>query len=399
MRNRIRPAAIAMITGAAVALSACGADDQTRSDASDEATPHGYVQGAQEKPEPQISLAYAAAGDRRIRLVDVATEATSTVDLSIPIRRLDEDGRFVYATDGTTVEVVDSGGWTVDHSDHVHYYRAPSAALGTVTASAAVTSIAGAGPLTALGSEDGSVMLLDRKALEDGDVTELRTLSTGSTSGFAIPYRDGLVMARGTDPDKPADTLVHTDTQGTSLGTEQQCLDPRGAAMLRNVVAVSCEQGIALFTTTAGRVSSQLLEYGSRGPRATGLTFRPRSNYAAAPTPAGVWAINSATRTLEWTASADPIATAVAPGRDANVVELTEAATLRSVTIGDGRRIAAAEIPGARVESALTVDSDRAYLSAPATHQIVEVDHADALRIARTFPTDGAPELMVEVGR
>ena len=37
----------------------------------------------------------------------------------------------------------------------------------------------------------------------------------------------------------------------------------------------------------------------------------------------------------------------------------------------------------------LTVDANRAYLSAPTDGQVYEIDFADNARIARTFPIDG----------
>ncbi|MEE4021686.1 hypothetical protein V1Y59_01240 [Gordonia sp. PKS22-38] len=399
MRSRNQIAAVALTAVVGLTAAACGSDDGGATESSGEATPHGYVEGAQEMPEAQISLAYTADGGNRLHLLDVATEESAATDLSVEAGQLFEDGRFVYAANGNRLEVIDSGGWTVDHTEHVHYYRAPVKNLGVLDAQAPITSVAGFGTVMAVGSQDGDVLVVDRKAMESGELDEVGTLDTNSTSGFAVPYQDGLVLARGSDPQQPADTLVYADTEGSSLGTEQPCQDPQGWAILRNVVAVSCAQGVALFTESGDVVSSEFLEYGNRGPRAGDITFRPRSNYAAASTPGGVWTINSSARTLDWTPSADPVATAVAPGKDETMLALTDADSLRTLTIGTGEQLAAADQAGTTEASTLTIDTSRAYLSAPATSQIFEIDYADALRTARTFVTDGAPNLMVEVGR
>ena len=400
MRNRTRVAALALITVVGLTGVGCGStDSSTQSSTTDETTPEGYIEGAEEKPEAQISLAYTETGGRQLRLLNIETEETATIELTAVAQRLFEDGRFVYASSGNALEVVDSGGWTVDHTDHVHYYRAPSKSLGAVPTPASITMVAGSGTLTAIGTQGGKVVVVDRKALESGELEQLETLSTNSSSGFAVPYHDGLVVAQGSDPQKPATELVYSDARGTSLGTEQPCQDPQGYAILRNVVVVSCVEGIAMFTKSGSTVSSRLLPYGSRGPRAAEITFRPRSNYAAAPTAGGVWTVNSSARTLDWTASPEPMITAVTPGKDNAMLVLTTSGTLRSVIIGTVRLVATADQPGVTEASELTVDSSRAYLSAPATKQIYEIDYTDALRRARTFTTEGSPGLMVEVGR
>lgn len=105
---------------AVLLLSACSAEVPQ---APPETTPHGYVEGAEETAEAQSRLVVA---DERgaVRVVDLITEEVVEAGSVGEVEAIRGDGRYAYLTAGDEVHVVDSGGWTVDHGDHVHYYRA-----------------------------------------------------------------------------------------------------------------------------------------------------------------------------------------------------------------------------------------------------------------------------------
>lgn len=86
------------------------------------ATPHGYVEGAEETAEAQSRLVLADENGA-VRVLDLITEEVTELGPVDGVDAIRGDGRYAHLTDGDTVHVVDSGGWMVDHGDHVHYYR------------------------------------------------------------------------------------------------------------------------------------------------------------------------------------------------------------------------------------------------------------------------------------
>jgi hypothetical protein len=86
------------------------------------AAPHGYVEGAEETAEAQTRLVLAD-DDGAVRVLDLITEEVTELGPVDGVDAIRGDGRYAHLTDGDAVHVVDSGGWMVDHGDHVHYYR------------------------------------------------------------------------------------------------------------------------------------------------------------------------------------------------------------------------------------------------------------------------------------
>lgn len=389
MPSRTRALAAA---AAAALLVLTGCSDAGDSE-NTEATPHGYVEGAQEKADPQVALAYAEDGGRTLHLLDPVTEETDDVQLSVAASSLHEDGRFVYAIDGATVEIVDSGRWTVDHGDHVHFYQAPAKNIGTVTLGSEVTSVAGQGGLVAIGTADGEVRVLNRKDMEaDGKISEVGAIETNDDAGFAVPYSDGLLLARDGH-------IEFTDDTGGAKGARQPCREPGGSALLKNRVAVSCADGIVLFSLDGTAVSGEVLPYAPDHERATAFGNRPRSNAAAAHAAHGAWALDSSAETLSWLPAPGTVAAAFGTGRDDVVLVLDADGTLRSLRAPSGEPIADSAIPGASGAATIVADTSRAYVNAAGTKTIAEIDYADDMRIARTLKTTSTPDLLVEMGR
>nr|BFF14902.1 hypothetical protein GCM10025699_62050 [Microbacterium flavescens] len=136
LRRSPRAATALAAAATLVALSACSAPAaEPAAEATDASTPHGYVEGASEGSEPQLRLATVDPEGRvdLLDLLDGESEGVAEID---PADSLSTDGRFVFATRASgTVDVVDTGVWTVDHGDHSHYYLAEPRTVGTVEAS------------------------------------------------------------------------------------------------------------------------------------------------------------------------------------------------------------------------------------------------------------------------
>lgn len=90
--------------------------------AEEPSVPHGYVEGAEETAEAQSRLVLAD-DDGAVRVLDLITEEVTELGPVDGVDAIRGDGRYAHLSDGDTVHVVDSGGWMVDHGDHVHYYR------------------------------------------------------------------------------------------------------------------------------------------------------------------------------------------------------------------------------------------------------------------------------------
>lgn len=144
---RERVGRVGVVALAAVPLVGCGAG---QAPVVEEAAPHGFVAGAEEMSEAQKRVVVADATGA-VRVIDLLTgEATpinpesaraqpdsSSSAHPSPLSSGDQrgavgDGRFAYLSAGASVQVVDSGAWTVDHGDHRHYYRAPSRDVGAI---------------------------------------------------------------------------------------------------------------------------------------------------------------------------------------------------------------------------------------------------------------------------
>lgn len=125
-------------------LAGCqnGSDAKSPSAASASASaqPHGYVEGAEEASEQQSRLVLADAGTGAVEVLDLITEDTTSLSRNDGVRSLRTDGRFAYLSSDGGTRVVDTGAWTVDHGDHVHYYRAAIRDVGAVAGAVSLVS-------------------------------------------------------------------------------------------------------------------------------------------------------------------------------------------------------------------------------------------------------------------
>jgi hypothetical protein len=376
----------------ALAISACASAQEI------EEQPHGYVAGAEELPEAQSAIAYAAHDSRQLSLLDLATAQEERIGLTVGAQRLTEDGRFVYVGDGDrTLEIVDAGVWTVDHADHVHYYRAPATVVGTVTVDAPVVSVTGFEAHTAIGTEDGRIRVLDRRKLEEGAVAELATIDSGSATALAVPYAEQLLVAVGDNRDRPADRIVAMGADGRETGALRvPCAAPRGGVVLRGGAVIACEDSLIRIRHQKDTLTAEVLD-SPAGPVAPGgFGHRPRSNEAAVADRGGIWSVNASKVILtHLPADGRDLVTAASPADGDTVLALDAAGTLISYDLQTGEALAEAPLRAAT----LTLDVNRAYLAAPRDRVIHEIDYRDGLRTARILNASQQPDLAVEVGR
>ncbi|KAB2342347.1 hypothetical protein [Actinomadura rudentiformis] len=379
-----RPATAVAVAG--LLATACGGGDSRPSSAAEK--PHGYVAGAEEASEAQWRL--VLAGDDRVRLLDPATEKVTDVAAAPGVTGVRSDGRFAYLTTSAGMRTVDSGVWTVDHGDHVHYYKAAVRDVGTVpgtpgaiTGDQAVTAVSG-GP---------AVRVLDRKALEGGKIPAAR----GIPGRAAVAYAEHLVIAAD-----DGTVRVH-DRQGAETARlTEPCPQARGQAVTKRGAVLGCADGALLVTGKDGRLTGTKIAYPGRvraAERATEFHHRPGTPVLAAKAgDRGLWILNLAAKSWNRAGSA-PLTAVSGTGEDAPVLALDTGGTLRSYDPKTGKQGDKTNIlkkPNAA--SVIQVDTARAYVNDPAGRRVVEIDYRDGLRVARTFDLAFSPQHMVETG-
>lgn len=388
-------AAVLLATG-------CGADDTAAApDGSSTATPHGDIAGAEELPEPQLQLAYLDDAGA-VHALDLLTEQTEVLGDTGTVGSVATDGRFVFAAsdpDGR-LTVIDAGTWTVDHGDHVHYYRAPARVVGTLAWSGEVRA-SSSETLTALFSPTtGAGVVLDRAALAKGQVEELGTVEGEPHDGALIPLGDRVVSTG-------VASVVARDAGGRALeDVEAPCVEPREGHATRVGVVVSCADGAVLATATDDGVVFERIPYPApvaAQDRAAGLDNRPGRPAVAAPAGSrGVWLLDSRARTWQLLPTATPWVHAVAVDDDHDRVVGVDVAGRVVVLDPEAGTTAATEpvLPPDRLQDVdLHVDAARAYVNVPGGTELLEIDYADGARVARRLPALVSPDHLAETGR
>ncbi|MBA8950245.1 hypothetical protein ACFQU9_39265 [Actinomadura namibiensis] len=392
--GRARPLAAPAAVAAAILLAGCGGASRPTGTADAGPTPHGYVAGAEEAAEAQWRLVLAEEGGK-VHALDPATGGTVPVAEAPGLRAMGGDGRFAYLTVGDGLRVVDSGVWTVDHGDHVHYYRARTRVVGDLR-NAADPDVAGDPALTTL-STAGGVRVLDRKALDAGRIGEAAKVG----GRVAVPYAEHLLVA---SPGR-GDVTVH-DRAGRHVSRlPEPCPDPRGQATTRRGAVLGCSDGALAVTHEDGTFRARKIAYPGEVPdaeRAREFRHRPGSTVLAARAgDRGAWVLDVAAG--KWRRVGDAPALAVnAVGEDSPVLLLGRDGTLRSYDPASGREEARRKLleepGGTRPGPVIEVDTARAYVNDPAGKAVHEIDYNDGLRLARTFKLPFTPRHMVETG-
>ena len=220
---------------------------------------HGYVRGAEETAGPQARLVLADAGTGAVHVLDLITEKVTAVARVASVEGITGDGRFAYvAHAGESLRVIDSGGWTVDHGDHLHFYRTTPRDVGTVTGRRALSDAA----VTAV-SGSGGVRLLDRAKLEEGLIAQTATVPG---TGTALPYDERLFVPVG------GAVAIHSRAGAPAGRLDEPCPQPRGAVVTRRGAVFGCADGALLV---GGKGAEKIPHRGRAPGRAT--TSSPRA--------------------------------------------------------------------------------------------------------------------------
>ncbi|MGH8877886.1 MAG: hypothetical protein ACRD0P_11165 [Stackebrandtia sp.] len=387
MKHRTRNLALVAVCAL---LAGCASNGKPSAEPS--ATPHGYVEGAEESAEPQWRLVLAD-GSGKLWLLNPVTEKPAELATVDGLAGMATDGRYVFAESESTVNIIDSGVWTVPHGDHRHYYHAEPKDVGEFDAGSGLT-VVGDPVVSILNSAEG-VTVLDRAALDEGEVKQRTELSAAA----ALPYAEKL-LAAGKDG-----TVEVLDRDGERQSTlDEPCRNPRTPAVTTHGGVFGCEDGALLITETDGKLKSEKVDYpdGVRGDITGGFDHRPGAPLLAAKTEAGDGIVLDVKK-RKWSVLDTTGAVAVsALGEDFPVLALTEDGKLRAFDPGTGEQTASNTImepvAGGEAVPVIQADSERAYVNDPADSAVHEIDYQDKLRVARSFDLDAAPAHLVETG-
>ncbi|WP_108933513.1 hypothetical protein [Streptomyces ardesiacus] len=397
----------------ALLTAGCAGREDARSSAespssSTTGTPHGYVEGATESAEQQsrLLLGDPATGDTRV--LDLITGEIHATARRAGLTALTTDGRFGYVQGADGTHVLDGGAWTVDHGDHVHYYRAQIKEVGELPGGSG-TSLRGDAGVTVTTAADGKAAVHVRADLEKG-LLDAPDRLPGTYAGPVVPYAEHLV-ALVPDGDAPAKVVVLDRSGKPVAAPEPECEDPGGDAVTRRGVVLGCADGALLVREDGGTFTAEKIPYGEQVPRARrAAEFQHRPGSSTLTASAGenaVWVLDVTEKT--WTrVETGPVVAANTAGEGSPLMVLETDGALHGYDPSTGREIAVTErllrnVPGTATGGAaapvIEVDRNRAYLNDPEGRRVYEIDYNDELRVARTFDLDVRPSLMVETGR
>lgn len=419
-RSRRTVASAVLVTLGTLLTAACqtgtGQGPGESSETKSSSPPHGYVEGAEEAAEQQSRLVLADPETGAVRVLDLTTGRTTSPKPVKGVNSLSTDGRFAYLATDADTRVLDTGVWTVDHGDHVHYYRAKIRHVGALGQTAHVRADAA---LTAATLDDGSARLFKRAELEDGKVGTPRELNSSRRQGkavqAAVPYQGHLLQPVTSNGRSTVEVLARDGKRVASLNEE--CPQPSGDAVTRGGVVFGCADGALLVREEDGDFSALKIGYEQRldaKKKAKDFHHRPGSTTLVAKAgDEGVWVLDVTKRT--WTlVPTGPVEAANTAGEGAPLLTLGSNGTLSAHDIESGERIASTKLLStgkakaddsadarhdAGHDAVIEIDSSRAYVNDPLARKVHEVDYNDDLRVARTFELDITPAHMVETGR
>lgn len=372
---------------------------------------HGSVAGAAQVDEPPLQLV-SIDEDGTVGVLDLLDgTAVELGEIGAPTA-VATDGRYVFATTEAGVEIVDSGTWTWDHVDHFHYYRAEPRLVGTLEGSG--TAAVSTGPLATAGATGivlgADAVLLDNKALSNGEIVETLRLDAGSADGVIAPLGAGALVSEA-DADGRVQSLRFAPAEGDQAEAETPCVDAEDTITTRVGLVVGCADGAVLATVDRGEPVFERIPYpeGTTAERATAFDGRKgRPTVAALAGERGFWLLDTRERAWRLVETEAPLLrVAAVDDADGHVVALDAEGRVRVYLAETGAEIGASEplLPQTLADAdalagvSLTVDAQRAYVNAPLEGVVHEIAYADGARVARSLETPTAPAFVAEVGR
>jgi hypothetical protein len=399
-----------LVLGLATGLTACGSgDDGTGQDAGQdtaEASPHGYVEGAEEATEPQLRLAVSDADSGTLTLVDLLTGDTIQTEDAAELHG--SDNRYLFTTGEDTTTVTDSGVWTVDHGDHFHYYRSEPGTVGEVPAEEPGHVMSADTRVAFFDDATGDVKVYPRADMDDDVLAPVTEFSAGAHHGVAVPFADQVVSTIAPEKDSAElpDTLAVFDEAGekSDLAGDATCTDIHGAATVRDAVLFACADGVLTVTEKddPDTLTSTLVPYPEDADGRAWSLAAGRDLVGVPFEGGGLGLLDPETGTWTVAPTDAPVTSAAVSPDDGSVLALDEDGTGYAVDPQSGGILADSslvEVGRSGAEGASVVlGTERGYVSDPASGTVTELDVADGLRETREFDLGGAPGALAVTG-
>lgn len=351
------------------------------------------------------ALALVVADERgTLTLIDLETEErTALGDERDGVADVTSDGRLLYVApgDGSAVDVIDAGRWTMPHGDHTHSFVGEPGLVGTIeptdAADTAVHVDAGAQAATIRFGDEIVLLSHDDLAAVD-EAPRLDLPAAGPVLSFAehllVPGAAGAIEVR--------------DAAGALIpAAGVPCTGAVDADITRVGAVFSCAEGAVLFTReVGGAIAGEAIPYPAGVTGATPLAGRTgRPDLSGIVPGQGAWLLDVRARTWTPLPSDVPLLRAVAVGDDDGRTVAVDAEGRVRILGPDGTVLARTEPllaasladPAALERVQLLVDARHAYLSDPAAGAVYELDHTDDARLTRTF-SDLEPWSVHQVG-
>ncbi|GAA3597260.1 lipoprotein [Kineosporia mesophila] len=345
-------------------------------------------------------------------MLDLLDGTETGLDAITPPETVTTDGRYVFAADDAGVSIIDSGVWTWDHVDHFHYYRSQPRALprldgdGVATISTGMLSTAGSTGV--FFPTSGEAVLLDNKALSQGELTETLRLTVDPHAGLIAPLGEGALVSRTGEGEK-AIQVDAVDDAGTTLASHA-CEAASGSITTRVGLVVGCADGAVIATLDGDTPVLEHVPYpaDAAAPATTFQARKGRPTVAGIGDGSGVWLLDTRESSWQWLKTSTPVVTATAvDDAGEHVVAVGEDGTIQVYDAGSGDSIGATKPllastladPAVSGSVGVMVDGQRAYVNASAEGVVYEIDYADAARVARTLELATQPVHLMETGR
>ncbi|MEM1432211.1 MAG: hypothetical protein AAGG09_22355 [Pseudomonadota bacterium] len=223
--------------------------------------------------EMKYRLLVADAGEGALHAIDIEHEsavAPVTFELASAGRLyLGPDGRHVWVVqrDAGIVQLFDSGVVEEDHGDHAALVLEPAALLpATASGERPVHFNMGGDRVAVFWDGVGKATLHDASAAAAGDLTPLMTLDTGGAHhGVAVPVGETVISSIAPEGEGLPDALAVFGADGTEL-SRVDCLNMHGEGKAAGFIAFGCEDGVALFDTSATPPEGRFVAYPEDAP-------------------------------------------------------------------------------------------------------------------------------------
>ncbi|MCS3442766.1 hypothetical protein [Microbacterium phyllosphaerae] len=385
---------LASLLVGALGATSCAASGAPAPASSPSLPPNDGVDGGGAAEVASPALALVVAGENgELTLLDLETEERSPLtDAEAGVdaegAAVTGGGRFLHVTretvDGTSVDVIDSGRWTVPHGDHSHSFVGDVGMVGSVEGQG-VADIRIGDSATAI-RFGADVTLIDHERLAEIEDAPRITLAD-TPSGPVLPFSGHLLAATG-------DAVEILDSDGTATGITAPCADATDADITRVGAVIACADGAVLVTREiGGALAAEVIPYPAGSAPASDLAGRAdRPDLAGVAGDQGALLLDSRAREWMLLATDTSLVRAAAIGDDdSRTVVIASDGTVR-VLAADGSELARTEPllaasvadPALRDRVQLLVDAQHAYVSDPATGAVHEIDHRDG-SVTRTF--------------